>query len=197
MINIDHCHERLLILYDQHWSVYHRISYHIMLHCALIQRCTHAKVASPTFLSTSHVEHLKSLWKGEFEEEIDFTKCKPLHSSHEFWDRCCKTDFQVMCWPAICVHPVLTGWHLALLTQVTKVTDAGAQQGWVTGWGHWLLTIHEFKEDFVNNQRPVALAEILLLAGVSLGLNSRAWAASRLLWRHFYVRLPSSRALAN
>ena len=60
-----------------------------------------------------------------------------------------------------------------LVTQVTKVTDVEVQ--W--GGGHW-LAIHEFKEDFVNNQRPTALAEILLLGGVRLGLNSRGCCVS-------------------
>ena len=60
--------------------------------------------------------------------------------------------------------------------------DTGDKGDWCWGptrvrWGHW-LAIHEFKEDFVNNQRPTALAEILLLGGVRLGLNSRGCCVS-------------------
>ena len=77
---------------------------------------------------------------------------------------------------------VLTGHLCSSCFHSNSFGDTGDKGDWCWGptrvrWGHW-LAIHEFKEDFVNNQRPTALAEILLLGGVRLGLNSRGCCVS-------------------
>ena len=97
------------------------------------------------------------------EEGVDSTKNVMLNSNHEFWGRSCTTDSPMRCWPAICVHPVLTS------NTFGDTGDKGDRRcrWWGptrVGKGHW-LTIHEFCEQsaVAGVGRDIALKKASLL----------------------------------